>query len=155
MKKRWFIWESIIALAVLALDLLTKNWFYNKVSLDYGVIGVVQTSALNTGGAWGILSSATWLLFAISIVFVIGVSIFQCFYNPSSPLAIFGIAFVIGGAMGNAVDRLARGGVRDFLFFPFWREYPIFNFADAFILVGLITLAIYFLFVYKPKGKKK
>lgn len=70
---------------------------------------------------------------------------------------------ILGGALGNLIDRVVIGSVRDFLDAVFIEtltgySFPVFNGADVFVVVGVIMLAVYILFmhdkIYKPKDKK-
>ena len=153
MKSFWkyFVLRLILIAIVLALDLFTKHLFYG-VSQNFlpGLIGFRECQ-LNTGGAWSIMSDKTWLLIMLTVVFVIGVLIFDFFFKSKSKLYSISFGFIVGGAVGNLIDRLALGGVRDFLFFEFAPNFPTFNVADSFLCVGMILLAIYILFVYKSK----
>ena len=65
-----------------------------------------------------------------------------------------GFGFVIGGAVGNLVDRIALGYVRDFIFLDFMPTFPVFNLADSFLCVGAVMLAIYILFMSGKKSEK-
>ena len=74
----------------------------------------------------------------------------------------YALTFVIGGTIGNFIDRLAFNGVTDFLGFIFGSYYfPIFNFADTFLVVGVIMVIVHFLFldeealIKKNDGKDK
>ena len=80
---------------------------------------------------------------------------FDAKYKPDSKLYSIGLSFVVGGAIGNLVDRIFLGGVRDFIVFEFWREFPTFNVADSFIVVGVILLAIYIIFFSNEKKESK
>ena len=61
----------------------------------------------------------------------------------------------MGGAVGNLIDRIFLGGVRDFIYFIFVPNFPTFNVADSFLLIGTILFAIYAIFIYKPQEKDK
>ena len=61
---------------------------------------------------------------------------------------------MIGGAVGNLIDRVAFKYVRDFIFLDFFPTFPIFNLADSFLCVGAVMLAIYILFMSGKKSEK-
>lgn len=157
MKSFWkpFILKLISIFAVIALDLFTKHIFYgvNQDFLPY-IIGFRQAD-LNTGGAWSILSDKTWLLTVLTIVFIISVFIFDFCFKNKSKLYSISFAFIVGGAIGNLIDRLLLGGVRDFLFFEFAPNFPTFNVADSFLCIGMILLAYFIIFIYKTDDEKK
>lgn len=145
---------SLIALVV-GLDLLTKNIFYQQnVTIIPGLIGVRSMSGLNTGGAWGILSENLGLLILITVLFLAGVVAEEIIVKNTDKLFSVAFGFIVGGAIGNFIDRIFLGGVRDFIFFEFFGSFPTFNLADSFLCVGMVLLAIYVLFVYKPKEGK-
>ncbi|NCB48338.1 MAG: signal peptidase II [Clostridia bacterium] len=144
---------SLIFLAV-GLDLLTKNFFYKEnVTIIPNVIGVRSMSSLNTGGAWGILSENLGLLILITIIFLAFVVAQEIIVKNTDKLFSVAFGLIVGGAIGNFIDRIFLGGVRDFIFFEFFESFPTFNLADSFLCVGMIILAIYILFFYKPKEK--
>ena len=60
-----------------------------------------------------------------------------------------GFSLVLAGAIGNFVDRIMLGYVRDFIMFDFWKSFPIFNFADCCIVIGAVVMSIYFIFLSK------
>ena len=61
---------------------------------------------------------------------------------------------LVAGTVGNLFDRIFFGYVRDFLMFDFWKSFPVFNFADVLLCIGVVLFAIY-LIVYFVKNKKK
>ena len=61
---------------------------------------------------------------------------------------------MIGGAVGNLVDRIMLNYVRDFIFLDFWPTFPIFNIADSFLCVGTVMLAIFLVFFSDKKEGK-
>jgi signal peptidase II len=79
------------------------------------------------------------------------------FIKNNNTILRIALTFLISGAMGNFIDRLLRGFVIDFLdFFPFGYDFPIFNFADICVNIGVFVLAFYVLFIYKePVNDKK
>lgn len=149
--------KVLIIFAIISLDLLTKQIFYSTslyTIIPY-IIGVRPLEYLNTGGAWSILSDKMWLLIAITIVFIAVVSIYDIKTKNNSIVYNLAFSFILGGAVGNLIDRIFLGGVRDFIYFIFAPNFPTFNLADSFLLVGCILFAIYAFFIYKPKEKGK
>ena len=121
----------------------------------------------NRGAAWGVLAGAGekfrvpffYLVSVVAIVFIF--SYYRKLSNNQRYLQI-ALALVLGGAVGNALDRLLRGYVIDFIdwhwFDPNWLRpslhWPTFNVADSGITVGLVMLFAEMLFVKKPKPAK-
>lgn len=99
------------------------------------------TYVQNTGAGFGILRGFNFGLMIVSIL-VVGLIFYH--YKQiklKEKLLLFSTSFVLGGAIGNLIDRLFYGFVTDFISFSFW---PAFNVADSFITLGGIGLAIYF-----------
>ncbi|MGC9317283.1 MAG: signal peptidase II [Armatimonadota bacterium] len=96
------------------------------------------TWATNTGGAFGMLPAATGLLVVTAAV-VIAVLVLVAHRVSASRLLAVSVALLIGGALGNLIDRLRLGYVIDFIDLHFW---PIFNVADIAITVGAGLLII-------------
>lgn len=97
----------------------------------------------NTGAAWGILSNGTLFLIIISFVFLYFLIKYVIEERRLSKLSSFCYGIVIGGITGNLIDRLIRNYVVDFFSFNiFGHDFPIFNIADIFIVVGVITVFI-------------
>lgn len=107
----------------------------------------------NTGAAFSMFSNATWLLALLSIVLVI--ALFYVLYrtkNYKSRLLRLALLFIIGGAIGNMIDRIFLGFVRDMIEFTFVK-FAVFNVADSFVCIGAVLLGIFLLF-YWDKNKK-
>lgn len=102
------------------------------------------TYVRNTGAAWSIFSGKILVLVIVSFV-IIGFIIYYVYKNkPNSNLEKVGYSMILGGAIGNLFDRIFYGYVIDFFdFYIFGYDYPIFNMADSFILVGVVILIIY------------
>ena len=109
----------IIAI-LLVLDQVTK-YFFTKVT--------------NTGAAWGILKGYNIPLLIIGLIALI-VCIF--YYIKDKKIKI-PLTFLIAGIVGNLIDRIFLGHVRDWIDFGFW---PVFNLADAYNVIGVILLVI-------------
>ena len=134
-----------IAAAVLSVDRITKmlaerNLPGNPVEVIPGVLDFRFTT--NPGGAFGLFGGIPWLFVAISVG-VVGVIVYVSRRLPSTASAV-GLGLVLGGALGNLVDRAIRGPgfsgeVVDFIDLQVW---PIFNLADSAIVLGAATLLV-------------
>ena len=106
------------------------------------------TYVQNTGAAFGILKNANLFLLAIGVV-VLGVVVYFHFHlSLQRKFEHLALALVLGGSLGNLSDRLFRGYVVDFIDFRVW---PVFNFADTFINVGIFVLIVSLLFIREKK----
>lgn len=94
----------------------------------------------NYGAAWSIFSGKGELLIAISFLALL--IIYRYIYNfKNNKRNNLAFGFIIGGISGNLIDRIFLGYVRDFLSFTFFGyHYPVFNFADSFIVIGVFLL---------------
>ena len=144
----------IVFVDQLSKKLIVENLQHegNSVSVINGLLNF--TLSYNDGMAFGLGSSVfRWAFVAIMVI--VGVVLIYLMFNPkySSPLFLSAAALVIGGGIGNAIDRVLYGYVVDFLavsFFP-----PICNIADYAITIGTVLLLIYVIFVYGKKDNKK
>lgn len=143
MEKKYFVVFST-ALIIILLDQITKFLVKNAFQLNqtFPIINNIfhLTYINNTGAGFGILKAQALILIFISVA-VIGIILynFDKIKNNETLLQILA-GFVLGGTIGNLVDRLAYGHVIDFLDFRIW---PIFNLADSFVTIGVIGLIIY------------
>lgn len=155
-----FILAIIAGFAVLGLDQLTK--FYISANLELHVShdfipGLIDITYIrNGGGAWGMLNGYTWMLLSITIIIMlicISLLIKMGFENK---LMFWAICLVLGGGIGNMIDRIFRGGqVIDFLHFSFWPQFPVFNVADIGIVLGAGLLVLYFIVTTVNESKTK
>jgi len=147
---------AIIAAAVIALDQYFKHWIVTNISYgtDMALLpGIVHlTNVKNTGAAFSLLSDSTLILIVITIVFIIGLIVYLVMAKLSVQSRIC-VAAVIGGAIGNLVDRLRLGYVVD-MFEVEFIHYAIFNVADCFIVIGVILFCVFYIFS-EIKAEKK
>lgn len=132
--------------AILVLDQITKalaeRWLspYEPVSLVPGCLQLILVH--NTGVAFGLLNGVefagkAWLLTGLSAGLLLFIVWFAARSGPLSPLTGYGITGMVGGAVGNIVDRLTRGQVVDFVdAYLGSAHWPTFNVADAAICCG-------------------
>ncbi len=147
-------WPLLVALCVWALDQATKAWVIATLPLGRreevvpGLFRLVHNR--NRGIAFGLFDSAGGagqVILTVVVVVVIGVIAVHLWRSRGTLLATVGLAAVLGGALGNLTDRLARGEVVDFLeAYLRWggREHawPAFNVADSAITVGAILVIL-------------
>ena len=146
----------IIIAAVVALDQITKVIVMNTMALHESVDvipGVFRfTYILNDGMAFGLLDNARWIFLVVSTVAIASLIFYMWKYRPNNKLALFGMSLVIGGGIGNMIDRLfygdvfANGAVVDFLDFCAFPDVWgwIFNVADASVCIGAGLIMLYF-----------
>lgn len=132
---------------MLVLDQLTKFFVYGlwlfKAEKAFPVINnfLYIKNVQNTGIGFGLLQGNNTLVIWLTIIFV-GVIIYYLDEIVSKNYSAVFAGLLIGGAIGNLMDRIFLGFVRDFIAFTFW---PAFNAADAAITVGGIGLIVLFL----------
>ncbi len=152
----WFIAGIFAALFAAAADLVIKQIIINKVNFN-GEITVIKkffsiTHIRNTGAAWGMFSSATDILSAVTVICSL-LLIYIIYASTVNKTVMFCLSAVLGGAAGNLTERFFRGYVTDFLAFNiFGYDFPNFNFADMCITLGCITLIVYAVFLHKKGG---
>ncbi len=140
---------SSIALMI-GIDLLSKLYFQNyfeaggqNITLINNVLGL--TYLKNTGAAFGMLGDNTVLLIIFTVVFLAIFAFIDFYYKSSNGWYIAGFSLIVGGAIGNFIDRIVFGYVRDFIELKFI-DFPIFNLADTFLTVGVICYIVYLVF---------
>lgn len=158
MTKQWLKnhgWVFILIFILIAIDqvskILIEDWLLPRQSNLFVVIPQFFNFRLayNTGGGWSIFSEYPLVLFAASTLMIVGL---LYYYSKATRLwTKIAIIVIVGGALGNWIDRVLYQHVIDFLqFYPLGYAFPIFNFADMCITLGTIGLLIDSIF--EPKG---
>lgn len=142
-----------LAALVLVADQISKYYILNEVLEDRAMI--IYTSWFNLVKAWntGVSFSmfndmGAWGAFLLSVLAlsIIGFLVMWLKKEPSR-LVQAALGFIIGGAIGNLIDRIRLGAVFDFLDFHIAdAHWPAFNVADSFICIGAIIIIVYSLF---------
>jgi len=139
-----------LATVVLLADQASKLWIQqhfltcddNSLSIVPGWLAFAYTC--NKGAAFGLLANET-LLFVLIALVVSGVIVAYVRFLPSNhPWLKLSLGLQLGGALGNLIDRLRQGYVVDFISVKAW---PVFNIADACVVVGVLILAYHLLLV--------
>ncbi len=150
-----------LAVAVLALDQITKYYFNTAFKLgdSVGVISPVLnwTLAYNYGAAFSFLANAggwqKWFFAVLGLAVATFIIVYLKQLPKQAKVLSFGLALVLGGAIGNVIDRFVHGYVIDFIHVHYadvW-HYPIFNIADIGICVGMALVVIDMLFFEKKR----
>jgi signal peptidase II len=131
-----------VLLTVVALDQLTKHTIGTSIqpgqvkTVIPGVLHLVNVR--NTGVAFGVLSGGGALIYALTFV-ALAVLVAYLVARPERRLLWLPTGMLVGGAIGNLIDRVGRGSVIDFIKLPHW---PAFNVADMAITFGVIILVL-------------
>ena len=155
-----FIYYGLAAFVII-LDQITK-WLVvknmelgEKISIAEPYLGLL--SHRNRGAAWGMLEGQMWLFYIVTVVVAGGIIYYFHKEAKGQPLFGIGLMFLLGGAIGNFIDRLWRKEVVDFVdvMIPVINyDFPIFNVADAALTVGVVIIIIHIIMDEK-KNKKK
>lgn len=155
-----FIYYAIAGL-VIVLDQLTKWLVVENMALGERVWVFEPYFSLlshrNRGAAWGMLEGQMWLFAIVTIIVVIGIIYY--FHTEAKGHRLFSVSLMLllGGALGNFIDRMLKGEVVDFLsvLIPVIQyDFPIFNIADAALSIGVGLLIIHVILDEKKNRKK-
>ena len=147
---QWNMLLFLIALLVVAADQLSKVWIRSNLLVGQSLFeaGFFRiTHVNNTGAAFGLFQGQSFLLtivalVGITVLLVYALVIYRKFPLLDNRLGRSTLGLVLGGAVGNLIDRLRLGYVTDFIDVGLW---PAFNIADSAITVGVILFAYSFL----------
>lgn len=145
-----------IAVIIILLDQFTK-WLVvdrlagpaapGRVDLVPGIFSIVYVE--NRGAAFGIFQGYSDIVLVAAILLVIGITFVMYRMSAGSPLLPYATGLIVGGAVGNIIDRIRLGYVVDFVAVGPW---PKFNVADAAVTVGVALMFVAFLFWQDQPG---
>ena len=107
------------------------------------------TYVQNTGAAFGLLKGRQWLFIALSVMIVGWMGWELLTKRPLAAVVVWGSSLIIGGALGNLIDRLRVGHVIDFIDLHVW---PVFNVGDSAITIGVGLLILHSLWLNRGRG---
>jgi len=141
------VFYYLIAIFVILLDQFTKWLIVNNMFLGESITIIDHvlyiTSHRNRGAAWGILQGQMWLFYVITIVVIVGIMFYLHKAARGKMLLGVSLALMLGGAIGNFIDRVLRKEVVDFIHtYIFSYNFPVFNIADSALVIGVILLMI-------------
>lgn len=152
------IWALLLIIGIVVLDQLTKWWvvasfrMFESVVLIPGFLSF--TRRFNTGAAWSLFEGQTVFFIVLTIIALglFSVLLYQA-YQQHHRIEMFGMALMIGGAVGNFIDRVRLGGVIDFIdVLIVTYDFPVFNVADSALTVG-VGLYILGVFLHEQRTR--
>lgn len=150
---------AVLAIVVgsVALDQITKAIvvsnmaLYEELPFIPGFMRFYYTQ--NTGAAFSMLSEHQWVFMVFSVVAMVLIVYLLYRFHGRHPMLSVSLAAVLGGGIGNMIDRVLNGYVVDFLDFQFM-DFAVFNVADIFVTCGSVALAVYIVFV-EPRVERR
>jgi len=146
-RRIYMIRYYVLALVTIIIDQWTK-WLIVKYMDMYESVSIIDgffsiTSHRNEGAAWGILQGQMTFFYIITVIVIIGIIYSLQKYAKESALLAISLSIILGGAIGNFIDRIFRKEVVDFLdVMIFSYDFPIFNIADSCLTIGVILFFI-------------
>lgn len=137
---------ALVIAGVVGLDQLTKVLAVTyleprgEVPLWNGVLHL--NFVRNEGAAFGMFSNHRWVFMVFSTIAIVGLSVYLFRFCKEKMWAKVSLAIIIGGGIGNMIDRFSTGSVVDFIYFALI-DFPVFNVADSFVCIGAGLLAVY------------
>ncbi len=149
----WILTTAVVVI----LDQVSK-WLAVKYLIPIGTFPIIKdavhlTYVENPGAAFGMMQNSRWVFLLVSSVAIIGIIIYLIKFAPNNKLAQLSLAFILGGGIGNMIDRVALGYVVDFIDFRLI-NFAVFNIADSFVCVGAVLLISYVIFIEGKETKK-
>lgn len=151
-------WVLSVILIVLA-DQITKSivaknmQLHDEIPVIKGLFNLYYVR--NKGAGLGILSNARWVFLSLTTVIIIVVTALLIINYFKHVLANVSLIFILGGGIGNMIDRVMIGEVVDFFQFQIKFFDFIFNVADVFVTFGTILFVIYYIFIFERQNNNK
>jgi signal peptidase II len=143
----FFVFYYILALIIIIIDQVTKWLIVKSMQLGESITVIDDflyiTSHRNRGAAWGILQGQMWFFYIITVIVIIGIIVYIQKFAKGKILLGISLGLMLGGAIGNFIDRVYRKEVVDFVdSYIFGYDFPIFNVADSALVVGVGLLLL-------------
>lgn len=134
----------VLALVLVVIDQLVKNWVVASVALNTAHPLLPHVLALtnlrNNGAAWSILEGQQWFFSLVTVV-ALAVILYLFYRWRHNPRLLLPLSFILAGAVGNFIDRIQHGYVVD-MFETLFMNFPVFNVADCCLTIGVVWLVI-------------
>ena len=153
------IW-IVVMVASVFVDQLTKQLVVNFLDREEPfelIPGVFRFSYVeNDGAAFGMLDDHRWIFMLVSTVAIIGLLIYMWKFCPKNNILMWGLSLIVGGGIGNMIDRIFLGYVIDFLDFCAFPDLWmwVFNVADACVCIGAGLVILYLITDIVKEAKK-
>lgn len=148
----------LICAATVVLDFATKaavTAYLKPVGKLPIIDGVFNLTYLeNRGAAFGMLSEHRWIFMVLSAAAIVALLAYLWYARKRDLMMRISLSLIAGGGIGNMIDRICRGYVVD-MFDLVFMDYPIFNLADCFVVIGCILGGIYYMWIHDDGKKKK
>lgn len=167
LEKKLFVYGILLSLSFASADLYSKYYIFDLINnlqdqglIEYPAIKITSFFNLvqvwNNGVSFGMFSSfANAKIFIIIMNLAISAILLIWLFRNTHQYLMIALAFVLGGAFGNLIDRIINDAVADFLdFHLFGYHWPAFNLADSFIFIGVVMLLLENFFIKKDEAKK-
>lgn len=147
----------LLSFIIVLIDQVSK--YLTQAYVDLGqqiewIPGLLSVTHIhNTGAAWSILEGQMWFFYIVTVIVVVMI-IYYMQQMKDQPLLKTGLAFILGGALGNFIDRLLHQYVIDMIQLDFI-DFPIFNLADTALTIGVILLFIQYIFLDRQEKESK
>ncbi|QEK11986.1 signal peptidase II [Crassaminicella thermophila] len=143
----------LMVLLIIILDQLSKYIVQSIFSVNKSMPIIENifhlTYVRNVGAAFGILQNQKMFFVIITLVVISGIILFTRTQTNIHKLVVYSLSLIVGGAIGNLIDRIRFGYVVDFFDFRIW---PVFNIADISIVVGAILLSYYLIIIDRVRN---
>ena len=140
-KKNTLVFST--ALLIVILDQFTKFLVKQNFQLNQSIPIIKNilhlTYITNTGSAFGLFKGLNWFFVFFSVIVIIAIFYYLERIVKNEKLLQFAVGLLLGGTIGNLIDRVAYGAVIDFIDFRVW---PVFNIADSAVTIGVIILIV-------------
>ena len=152
-----FLTSLMIAAISVIADQMIKYLVDTSIELGDTIDFIPHVLSLthirNQGAAWSIMSGKTWFLVFMPIIVIVAALVFMYKNRSGSNFMLVSLALILGGGIGNLIDRIRLHEVIDYLKCELF-SFPIFNFADICVVAGSIMFCVYMIFL-DDKYKKK
>lgn len=139
----YYLWYILTVIITVGIDQITKKLAV-KYLMPVDTVPIIKdalhlTYVENRGAAFGMLKDSRWVFMSVSTVAIVVIAVFLWKYGRESFPMCFFLSLILGGGIGNMIDRVALGYVVDFIDFRLI-DFAVFNGADSFVCVGAFFL---------------